>query len=50
MTNEEATGDWLEVKRLIPADPAAIFELLCDPQGHVDIDSTGMLQSATGIR
>jgi len=30
------------------AGPAAIFELLCDPQGHVAIDSSGMLQSATG--
>ena len=48
MTNEEAPDEWLEVKRTIAADPAAIFRLLCDPQGHVAIDSSGMLQSATG--
>ena len=30
------------------ADPATIFRVLCDPQGHVSIDSSGMLQSATG--
>jgi hypothetical protein len=38
----------LEVKRTIPADPAAIFRVLCDPQGHVAIDSSGMLMDATG--
>ena len=38
----------LEVQRLIEADPAAIFRVLCDPQGHVAIDSTGMLMDATG--
>jgi hypothetical protein len=38
----------LEVERTIPADPAAIFRVLCDPQGHVEIDSTGMLMAATG--
>lgn len=38
----------LEVQRLIPAEPAAIFRVLCDPQGHVAIDSSGMLQDATG--
>ena len=48
MTNEEAPDEWLEVKRTIAADPATIFRLLCDPQGHVAIDSSGMLQSATG--
>ena len=26
----------------------AIFAVLCDPQGHVDIDSTGMLMDASG--
>jgi hypothetical protein len=35
---------------LIPADASTIFNLLCDPQGHVAIDSSGMLQSATGER
>jgi len=38
----------LEVARLIPAPPAAIFPVLCDPDGHVAIDSSGMLMSATG--
>lgn len=28
--------------------PEAVFSLLCDPQGHVAIDSSGMLQSAEG--
>jgi hypothetical protein len=38
----------MEVHRLIAADPAVIFGLLSDPQGHVDIDSSGMLMDATG--
>src|ERR1700737_2004306 len=40
----------LEVTRAIAADPAAIFRVLTDPQGHVAIDSSGMLQSASGER
>jgi hypothetical protein len=42
------TTDRLEVQRTIAADPATIFALLCDPQGHVAIDSSGMLMDATG--
>ena len=38
----------LEVQRTIPAEPATIFAVLCDPQGHVTIDSSGMLMDATG--
>jgi hypothetical protein len=38
----------IEVRRLIAADPAAIFAILADPEGHVMIDSSGMLQSSTG--
>jgi hypothetical protein len=38
----------LEVQRTVAARPAAIFRLLCDPQGHVAIDSSGMLMQATG--
>jgi hypothetical protein len=38
----------LEVQRAIASEPAAIFRLLSDPQGHVAIDSSGMLMSATG--
>lgn len=40
--------DRLEAQRMIAADPAAIFRLLCDPQGHVAIDSSGMLMDAAG--
>jgi hypothetical protein len=39
-----------EVQRDIAASPEAIFDLLCDPRGHVAIDSSGMLQSADGER
>lgn len=38
----------IEVQRVIPASPDAVFEVLCDPQGHVAIDSSGMLQGADG--
>jgi hypothetical protein len=37
-----------EVQRQVAASPATVFTLLCDPQGHVRIDSSGMLQSAEG--
>ena len=42
------TTERLEVQRTIAAEPAAIFRVLCDPQGHVTIDSSGMLMDATG--
>jgi len=42
------TSERIEVQRTIEAEPAVIFAILCDPQGHVDIDSSGMLQSAEG--
>jgi len=42
------TTERMEVQRTIAADPATIFRLLCDPQGHVSIDSSGMLLDATG--
>lgn len=38
----------MEVQRTIGAEPEAIFSVLCDPKGHVAIDSSGMLQGATG--
>jgi hypothetical protein len=38
----------IETQRTIPAPAAEIFALLCDPQGHVAIDSSGMLQDAEG--
>jgi hypothetical protein len=37
-----------EVQRPIAADPATVFRVLCDPRGHVAIDSSGMLMDATG--
>lgn len=37
-----------EVQRTIAAAPARIFRLLCDPRGHVAIDSSGMLMDAEG--
>jgi hypothetical protein len=40
--------DRIEVERTIAADPAAIFGVLCDPHGHVAIDSSGMLMDASG--
>jgi uncharacterized protein YndB with AHSA1/START domain len=43
MTNER-----FEVRREIAATPEKIFAVLCDPQGHVTIDSSGMLQSSDG--
>ena len=42
------TTERMEVQRTIEAPPAAIFEILADPQGHVTIDSSGMLLDATG--
>jgi uncharacterized protein YndB with AHSA1/START domain len=39
-----------EVERTIEASPAEIFAVLTDPNGHVAIDSTGMLQWAEGDR
>ncbi len=42
--------DRIEVQRAIAADPSAVFAVLSDPQGHVAIDSSGMLMSADGDR
>jgi Polyketide cyclase / dehydrase and lipid transport len=42
------TSERIEVQRFIEATPEAIFAILRDPQGHVAIDSSGMLQSAEG--
>ncbi len=39
-----------EVQRTIRAPARAVFDVLTDPQGHVRIDSSGMLQSADGER
>ncbi|GAA1935558.1 polyketide cyclase [Nocardioides hwasunensis] len=40
--------DQLTARRFIEADPSAIFAVLRDPEGHVEIDSSGMLQAADG--
>lgn len=40
--------DRIEIQRTISAPPADIFAVLCDPQGHVAIDASGMLQDAEG--
>ncbi|MCZ8381590.1 SRPBCC family protein [Mycobacterium sp. CPCC 205372] len=37
-----------EVQRTIAAAPSDVFAVLCDPQGHVAIDASGMLQAADG--
>jgi len=42
------TTERFEVQREIAAPPAKVFAILCDPAGHVSIDSSGMLQSADG--
>jgi hypothetical protein len=41
-------SDRIEVQRTIAAPAPEIFAVLCDPQGHVAIDSSGMLQDADG--
>lgn len=40
----------MEVRRAIAADPASIFSVVSSPEGHVAIDASGMLMSATGSR
>jgi hypothetical protein len=37
-----------EVQRQVAATPAKVFAIISDPNGHVKIDSSGMLQSAEG--
>jgi hypothetical protein len=41
-------SEQLEVQRAVAASPAEIFAVLSDPQGHVAIDSSGMLMAASG--
>ncbi len=42
------TDERIEVQRTVSADAATIFDVLRDPRGHVQIDSSGMLMSAEG--
>lgn len=48
MSEDTVARERIEVSRNIPADAHRIFTLLSDPQGHVTIDSSGMLMDATG--
>jgi len=47
-TDPPAVPERIEVSRPIAADAPAVFAVLADPQGHVAIDSSGMLQGASG--
>lgn len=38
----------IETARVIAAPARQVFAVLCDPQGHVAIDASGMLQDAEG--
>lgn len=38
----------MEVQRAIAADPTTVFDIVRSPEGHVAIDASGMLMSATG--
>ena len=42
------TEERFEVSRVVEAPPSAVFAVLRSPDGHVAIDSSGMLQSADG--
>ena len=44
----DPAAERIEATRLIPAAPHEVFAVLCDPQGHVDIDASGMLMDAEG--
>ena len=38
----------IEVERAIAAEPGVIFQVLRSPEGHVQIDASGMLMSSSG--
>jgi uncharacterized protein YndB with AHSA1/START domain len=44
----ELAAERIEATRFVPASPAEVFAVLTDPQGHVDIDASGMLMDAEG--
>jgi hypothetical protein len=48
MSEVSENSERIEVQRKIPVEASRIFALLRDPQGHVTIDSSGMLMDATG--
>jgi len=47
-TPDDTDVERFEVSRVVAATPAEVFALISDPQGHVQIDSSGMLMSAEG--
>ncbi|MDI5980577.1 YbhB/YbcL family Raf kinase inhibitor-like protein [Amycolatopsis magusensis] len=47
-TAETPGPERIEVSRLVPAPADAVFAVLADPKGHVDIDASGMLMDAEG--
>ena len=47
-TPTETPSERFEVQRTIPAEAHEIFRVLSHPDGHVAIDSSGMLISADG--
>lgn len=47
-TAETPGPESIEVSRFVPAPADAVFAVLTDPSGHVDIDASGMLMSADG--
>ncbi|GAA1967974.1 YbhB/YbcL family Raf kinase inhibitor-like protein [Amycolatopsis minnesotensis] len=47
-TAETPGAERIEVSRRIPATAGAVFAVLADPKGHVDIDASGMLLDADG--
>ncbi|WP_345648962.1 SRPBCC family protein [Streptomyces tremellae] len=47
-TGRTGATERFEVARDVAAPPEQVFALLCDPRGHVAVDSSGMLQSADG--
>ncbi|MEO6879713.1 MAG: SRPBCC family protein [Mycobacteriaceae bacterium] len=44
------SAERIEVQRVIAVTPPEVFTVLCDPEGHLAIDSSGMLQSVHGDR
>lgn len=47
-TEEDGVSERFEAEREIAASTGDIFRVLCDPSGHVAVDSSGMLMSADG--
>lgn len=46
--SETSTDTRLTASRFVEAPASDIFAVLRDPEGHIDIDASGMLQAATG--